>query len=231
MHRCAFLLCALAALAASGAPAPLGRAWLGIDGWRAPLDPAGDCRFDRDGARLTITVPGKGHDFDVAAGRLNAARLLRDVEGDFVVRVRVGGAFRPTGKTGRQRAGLLLTDGTRFLKVQRVAAPLAVLDSQPVEPLCLEWSVVDGAQVFFFENKPALEERAYLRIQRRGRSLLPVFSEDGRKWTRMRTSLPRLMDGIRLSGKVKVGVFAESTAEGVMKVVFDRFELTAPSKP
>src|SRR5262249_18325009 len=110
------------------------------------------------------------------------------------------GAFRPTGKTGRQRAGLLLTDGTRFLKVQRVAAPLPVLDSQPVEPLGLEWSAVDGAQVFFFENKPALEERAYLRIQRRGRSLLPAFSEDGRKWTRMRTSLPRLMDGIRLSG-------------------------------
>jgi hypothetical protein len=105
MHRPAvLLLCvalAVATVVATPAPFPsrgrLSGPWL--DGWHKPVDLQEDCRFDRRGDKLTITVPGKGHEFAVAKGRLNAPRLQRDVEGDFVMEVRVGAAS-PTTKPG-----------------------------------------------------------------------------------------------------------------------------------
>ena len=115
MHRpAALLLCALAGGLAA-APAPISRPsketgpW--FDGWDRPVDPLGDCKFARKGDRLTITVPGKGHQLDIVQGGLNAPRLLREVEGDFLVQVRVRGDYRPADldKPGMLRqAGLVL---------------------------------------------------------------------------------------------------------------------------
>src|SRR5258708_4623953 len=55
------LLGALLAFAGSmAAPAPLRRSspvW--TVGWDKPVDTLGLCRFDRDGDKLTLTVPGK----------------------------------------------------------------------------------------------------------------------------------------------------------------------------
>src|ERR1700722_16379001 len=105
----ALLLGALLATLASAAPAPLPRADDWVSGWDKPV---GGCRFDRKGDKLTITVPGKGHALDVRGGRLGAPHILRDVEGDFVVEVRVGGTFKPTrGASGGRRAGILLRGG------------------------------------------------------------------------------------------------------------------------
>ena len=61
MHRRAALLlsCALAAVVVTAAPAPVARPWFA--GWGRPVDPAGDCQFDRQGDKLTIHVPGGGH--------------------------------------------------------------------------------------------------------------------------------------------------------------------------
>src|SRR5438876_465559 len=104
---------------AFAAPAPKPSTWTA--GWDKPVDPSRDCRFDYDGEKLTITVPGKNHGLDVMGNRLNAPHLLREVQGDFVVQVRVRGAFAPTGHEGYHRAGLLLTYGNTVVKVQRTA--------------------------------------------------------------------------------------------------------------
>jgi hypothetical protein len=126
MHRLAAgLLCAFVAggVLAEGvavgvaggllaAPAPFPRAgrtgpW--VTGWDRPVDPVGDCRFDRQGDRLTITVRGKGHAIEAR----DAARLMRDVEGDFVARVRVGGDCE---QSGDYNAGLLVLDGENVVE-------------------------------------------------------------------------------------------------------------------
>ena len=132
MHRYAvLLLCALVAagvVAAAGglmaAPAPFptrtGRAsgpW--ITGWDRVVDPVGDCKFDRRGDRLTMTVPGQPQEVDVTRGRLNGPYLLRDVEGDFVVQVRVGGDFLK----GQGTAGLLLLAGNNGVTLALGARP------------------------------------------------------------------------------------------------------------
>ena len=56
----ALLLCAFAALVATATPAPEPKPW--VTGWEK-VDPKRDSRFERRGDELTITVPGKGHEF------------------------------------------------------------------------------------------------------------------------------------------------------------------------
>jgi hypothetical protein len=71
------------------------------------VDEKKDCGFNRKGGKLTITVPGRGHKLEYArdGGRCKlgadsaAPMLLREVEGDFTVSVRVAGAVEPAPHT------------------------------------------------------------------------------------------------------------------------------------
>ena len=103
---CALLLF-LISCAVFAAPAPK-------SSWEC-IDPDHDCKFDvkKDGT-VTIELPGGDHDLNPYRNRSNAPRLLRELEGDFVVQVRVSGSFRPSAKSSvedqdsRVAAGLLL---------------------------------------------------------------------------------------------------------------------------
>lgn len=86
MTRTLFAMAALllvsAALAAP-APDPF------RSGWGNPVDPSRDCKISRNGGVLTIELPGTDHDYDPIRKHLNAPRIVRDIEGDFDLRVRV----------------------------------------------------------------------------------------------------------------------------------------------
>src|SRR4051812_33364743 len=113
----AAVLCALAGLAVQATPLPPPKPW--ITGWDKPVDPNGDCRFDRKGERLTITVPaGRERVLAVGLGRdgLTAPRLLRDIEVDFAAEVQVGGNFDEYDDGGRW-AGILLLAGESGAKL------------------------------------------------------------------------------------------------------------------
>src|SRR4051794_38359637 len=126
LRQAALLLCAAIAFAVSAAPAPVFKPdrtrWLGLDGWDKPVDPAGDCRFDRDRGKLTMTVRGQERDYEPNGVVLYAIRLMRDVDGDFVAVVRVGGNYCPA--MGRVKgAGLLMLAGENHLAVMRLVYP------------------------------------------------------------------------------------------------------------
>jgi regulation of enolase protein 1 (concanavalin A-like superfamily) len=219
----AALLCALAPLALPAAPAPQPRPW--FRGWSKPVDPVGDCKFERAGDRLAITVPGAGHGVDVERAHLAAPHLLRDVEGDFVVQVRIRADFRPAelgAKDVCRAAGIVLLDGTRLIDAIEWAArggnpaddPTYNSNSFRVKLLSW-WREWDG---------PPLGKPAYLRLERWGNWLEGKCSSDGKKWTRSGWR------DQRLPRKLKVGVFAESTAEGTFKPTFDRFKLSRPAR-
>lgn len=145
----ALLLCStLAVCAAIAAPAPQpktqnpgGGPW--FKEWDKPIDPMGDCRFDRNGNRLTITVPGKGH-LGPRKGRLaTAPHLMRDVEGDFSVQVRVSGSITPAGGEGMGCILLMdgnkaiqcfgynpLSDGPMFIRIDRKGTDVNLLESR-----------------------------------------------------------------------------------------------------
>jgi hypothetical protein len=226
MHRFAALslLCALVAGALLAAPAPFPRPvkpW--VTDWGSPVDPAGDCRFDRVGDKLTITVPGKDHSLDVANGRLHAPHLLREVEGDFVVQVRVGAVRLPPGRQGSRKAGLLMLLGRGFVTLQRAAvqsddewtAFFLVGARYPTIP--------DHLLVRYRACWPPDSEPAHLRLERRGDWLTLEVSEDGKAWKRARG--PFCYNGFRAPRRLKVGVVAEATGEASFKATFDQFTL------
>jgi hypothetical protein len=214
------VLCALAPLGLLAAPAPKPRPW--FTGWDKPVDPVGDCTFDRKGDQLTVTVPGAGHGLDVEKARLDVPHLLRDVEGDFVLQVRIGADFRPAeleGKDACRAAGIVLMDGTRGLDVIEWAAW-----GEPSEPGTERSFRVRGRMVMWGLDGGPPGKPTHLRLERSGDCLEAWCSPDGKEWSLPITwerSLPR---------KLKVGVFAESTAPGVFKPTFDQFQLSRPGK-
>jgi hypothetical protein len=108
----AFLLGALLAAAVMAAPAPAPKPCkMWTAGWGKPVDPLGGCRFEIDGDKLTVTVARKERIFDVWERRQEAPHLLREVEGDFLVEVRVRVRPVPRPDEGCCLAGLLLVGG------------------------------------------------------------------------------------------------------------------------
>jgi regulation of enolase protein 1 (concanavalin A-like superfamily) len=225
MHRAALVLVALVATVAGGlmaAPAPLprpGRTGPWYDGWDRPVDPVGDCRFERTGSRLSITVPGRRK-------WAEGPSLLRDVEGDFAVQVRVGGDFKTW-----QAAGILLKDGKRAVRAWRLLLPGA----GGLRDHCHfqgpwdwhNWQTAAG---------PSQGKATYLRLERQRQRLTAGYSMDARKWHPLQS-----LDKQALSRKLKIGVecvvtngpykawvgvkYVE-TPDAPCKAVFDEFKLT-----
>src|SRR5690348_11002745 len=69
-----------------------------IAGWGAVTDPDGDCTVKSEKGKLTVTVPEGTHDLNPRLGGMAAPRVLREVEGDFTVQVKVTGDFTPGDK-------------------------------------------------------------------------------------------------------------------------------------
>jgi hypothetical protein len=205
----ALLLFAVVVAAVAGAPAPRPRPtvpW--VTGWDKPI---GDCRFDRRGEKLSITVPGKGLNDQFTRGR-----LLRDVEGDFAVQVRLGNIGLAAGRNDSRSAGLLMVDGENGSSVMLQRAVYA-------DPgIVVEGWIRGGGRGCGIRYDGAGEgSSAYLRLVRTGGRIQLAFSSDGEEWEPL--GAPQ---DVKLSHKVKVGVVAGSSAPGPFKAVFDDFKLT-----
>jgi regulation of enolase protein 1 (concanavalin A-like superfamily) len=193
-------------------------------GWDSPIDPDKDCKFRLVGGGLTIEVPGKDHDLSIERKLMNSPRLLRDVEGDFVVRVRVGGGFVPSKtSTTNQRipfvgAGLVLMAGEKtYIRLERAAMRL-----RGELKTFANWELrQDGKWVLAGNGAvcPLKEKQTWLRLERKGDQLLGSVSEDGEKWTELKPL------GLKLPARVKVGVAAGSTSTETFSPRYDRFSL------
>jgi regulation of enolase protein 1 (concanavalin A-like superfamily) len=184
-------------------------------GWDPPVDPQRDCQFADGGGKLTITVPGKGHDLAADRGNMSAPRLLRDIEGDFTAQVRVSGDYAvPDGTPPWRGAGLLLfRDDKNYVRLERA---LGVLGKDRVHAI---WQMHRDGLIASKPDFPALPPGAiFLRMERRGDKLLGAYSEDGTKWTEL-----KLLD-IELPRKVKIGVAAWAAASRFAPM-FDQFQL------
>jgi regulation of enolase protein 1 (concanavalin A-like superfamily) len=220
------LLCPLACLALLGAafasdPDPEPNPF--ESGWDKPVDPDNDCKFQREKGGLTITVPGKDHGLAFERGRMNAPRLVKDVEGDFRAEVRVSGAFVPSatstaaGRTPFLGAGLvLMADEKTYVRLERASF------RRDTAPLYANWELRRGGEWVLAGDSsvcPLKEKSTYLRLERKGDRLLASVSEDGKDWT----DLPPLE--VKLPAKVKLGVTANSTCTEPFSPHFDRFKL------
>lgn len=82
LHVPVGVLLAHVALAAA-APEPSAK------GWNNPEDPHKDCKIQREGNALSIEMPGTDHDYDPLRKQLNAPHILREIQGNFELQVRI----------------------------------------------------------------------------------------------------------------------------------------------
>jgi regulation of enolase protein 1 (concanavalin A-like superfamily) len=224
--RICTLLVLLMAYAALAAPAPK-------DGWEQ-LNPDKDGKIDIKDGTVTIELPGRDHEIEPKRNRFNAPCVLRDVEGDFAIQVRVSASFRPSGKSSVKGES------------PRVAAGLLLIPAEK-NYVRLEYGAIqqNGKQITGFSNRMRGEklgvtgdythwnpqewkpnqEHIYLRIEREGDWIRNVLSPDGKTWERYNS-----WTGRKLPSKFKVGLAAYSTSTEPFKVRFDHFKLIQGQK-
>jgi regulation of enolase protein 1 (concanavalin A-like superfamily) len=236
MARSIFALASLLlSCAALAAPAPE----LFVSGWGSPIDPDRDCKFKRYNGILTIEMPGGDHGYDTARKRLNAPRLVSELEGDFQIQLRLRIDSRPSAKSTVKgqpsfvAAGFLVippeTFSEIFIRLQYGIAGEG--DGADGFASQLSRDVEGGSRNGVCDKRwpkwpfKAEPEHVYLRLERWGNILSHSISPDGKLW------VPA--GGCHLSGlpsKLKVGLAAYSTSTDPSKVHFDQLKLTRGKK-
>ncbi len=99
-----------------------------LKGWGVVVDPDGDCQIGLEKETLTISVPAKMHDLSIEVDNMNAPRVLREMEGDFIAQLKVSGKVRHTGNRTSEHyfayhgAGLLLwQDERNYIRLERAS--------------------------------------------------------------------------------------------------------------
>jgi len=198
---------------------------LTLRGWGAAIDPDGDCRFAVDRNRLTITVPGTDHGLGFERGQMNAPRVLQEIEGDFIVQVRVSGNFPKGAKSvvsGRRPffgAGILLYQNDKtYVRLER-----AELNLDGTQYHYANWELRrDGEWVRAGDAQDGAIDPAapaWLRVERRGDRVYGYYSADGVIWTAL-DPIP-----VNLPAKVRVGVAAGHNTSTAYSPSFEGLQL------
>jgi hypothetical protein len=224
------MLCVGACLLAGAAPVP-DKAPGTIPGWGKVTDPDGDCTTRGDKRKLTIKVPGGTHDLNVTHGGMQAPRVLRSVAGDFTAQVKVTCDLTPGDKPGKEGsassffgAGLLLwQDKDNYLRLERNAWWVADAGRYASYPPLVEY-FKDGE----YQNTDPLGtldevfkgRSTWLRLERKGDTVLASYSHDGKQWSEARTV------DVNLPKKVQIGVDAVNTSAKDFEVEFTEFKVS-----
>ena len=171
----------------------------------ALIDPTGKAHLSRDGADVTLTVPGRLCFLSPAANFDTCPRALTGAEGDFLLKVRVAGEMKPGADPVKgapqgvsfNGAGLLVwRDAANFLRLERGVATQNARNFFPIVVMEL-WK--DGALVDE-STKEVPDGPLSLRIEREDDELECSYSVDGNEWTEIKE--PKVDFGER----VEVGV-------------------------
>ncbi len=231
MTRCAFVLLALAPLAVA-APVPKESEVEKIKKLFGEIvDPDKDCKFKLDGDKLLVTMPG-GKRYDYRDERLpgrqageqkpvtNCPRVLREVEGDFVVTVRASATLpddpkAADGKMPEAGAGIFITDADK--RVWRAGMHDFDLTGKGRKLMAIIPGSHGPAGFPLTANKSGAS--LYTRLTLQNGKLSVEFSGDGKEW----------QGGISLSmdknEKRKVGVYGFSNSTTDTTVTFSEFEV------
>jgi RNA polymerase sigma factor (sigma-70 family) len=178
-----------------------------LKGWGATIDPGEDCKFTVGKDSLKITVPGDGG----ARKPANTPRVVRAVEGNFIIQVKVT-MDRPAGDATLREAeqlpyhgaGLLVwADDKNYVRLERADL---LHGNHTYSFAHLEQRAGGQAE----EKKLAVKDKeTYLRLERRDGKVYGSFSPDGVNW--------KALDPVKatLPDRVYVGVVAlHNTAPG-----------------
>ena len=191
-----------------------------LAGWGLAIDPDGDCQINVEGQALSMTIPGKLHDLNAEIDTYNAPRVLRDVDGDFEIQVKVVGDFKPgtpftrKGALPSMGAGLVVwRDADNFIRLERAAA----LNRGKIGTFAI-FEEREGGSGSAAHNGPLTPGTAYLKLVRRGSRIFGLTSKDGKHWTQLKP-----IDTVWPS-ELKVGLDAVTSSSDPFAVRFE--ELT-----
>lgn len=151
--------------------------WIGFVG--RPIDPDGDCEFTYDAGKLTIAVPGTHHDLSAEIGKMNAPRVVQEVDADFDATVEFFGEFSPSGAVGEGRmpyhgAGIVVMQDERNyirLELATIRRPGGELHRYINFELRRDGVVPPGASM----SIPVDGNFIRLSLERRGNRFTPSF--------------------------------------------------------
>jgi RNA polymerase sigma factor (sigma-70 family) len=201
------------------------RLWRGprvtLPGWGLTVNPDGDCTIAPEGNTLVIGLPPAPHDLSAELARMNAPRVLEEVEGDFRVQVKVCGVLRPTargtvpGRVPYQAGGLLLWgDNRNYVRLERAAMQR---DGAIASMVAFEMRVkgeMAGARA-----TEVADQDTYLRLERHGNQVLGWVSADGQQWR------PLEPLELALPAKVRVGVAAVNAARQPLSIRYEEYQI------
>jgi regulation of enolase protein 1 (concanavalin A-like superfamily) len=155
---------------------------------------------------------------------VNTPRVLRNLDGDFIVQVKVSGNVTHKGNRTSDHylayhgAGLLLwQDGRTYLRLERAA--IARDDGEGVHYANFELRM-DGKPVRTGKTSfQTPDQDTYLRLERRGGQVFGSASEDGIRW---HSFDPIAVD---LPKEIKLGVSAINTSTEPFKAELSELEL------
>ena len=192
-----------------------------VKGWGRVFDPDRDCQVKTDGKTLIVTVPGSTHDLSSELGKVNAPRVLRDVQGDFIADVTVAGTVRPSGKgTVANRlpfngAGILVwIDEKNHARLERAAI---LQDGRVVSYVMFE--VRQSGQPYGSPSFAIEDKATQLRLERRGDQILGSVSSDGVQWRPLKPLR------VNFPTKVGLGVAAVNTTTQPFVAEFTQFAI------
>jgi serine/threonine protein kinase len=191
--------------------------------WGLAIDPDRDCQMNGERSTLTITVPPTLHDLNADIGKYNAPRVVRDVEGDFELEVRVEGDFRPGSVCNRAGGipfvggGIVVFDGVdHFIRLERGV----VNDRGSFSPFAIFEEHIAGRGVVD-HNGPLNSGTTYLRLARRGSTIHGFTSSDRRYWSQLEP-----IRGVR-TAKLQVGLDAINSGNAPFTVRFEQLSFTS----
>ena len=200
-----------------------------LAGWGAVVDPDGDCKLHVEGKALVIDVPGTLHDLNADIDKYNAPRVLREVEGNFSITVKVVGDFKPGVKALNPKsvpyngAGIFVwRDSDNFIRLERAAI---LRNGKPGTFVTFEER--EGGSRGANHNGGLPPGTAYLRLERRGSRIFGFTSPDGKQWTQLKP-----IDTV-WPPRLQIGLDAVNSSGDPFTVRFEelKFEGKTPAKP
>ncbi len=189
--------------------------------WGLAIDPDKDCKFTPGDKGIAFEVPGTLHDLFFDGGPTNAPRVLREVEGDFVMTVKVAGEFKPGPKSTNPKsapyhgAGILLwSDSDNNIRFERLAF---LKQGKIVTGVAFQER--EGGYNGALHNETFKAGDCYLRLERKGSRIFGAISSDGTAWKQLKP-----IDTV-WPAKLKVGLTAVTTSSEPFSVKFEEFDL------
>jgi regulation of enolase protein 1 (concanavalin A-like superfamily) len=194
------------------------------DGWGEWVDPGGDATLRRvSDARVTLEVPAGTYDLWPEGKKVNAPRLMQPVAGDFTIQVKAIGSVLPdkgTETPGRDiafRAASLVIwqDENNFVRFDRAAM------LKKGTPFSMTYYHINqaGKRTTHLNKAVRHDVDVWLRLQRKGDTIIAGFSEDGTKWTDYPPQTAKLAD------KLHAGVAVLNASNAPAIATFEALEL------